>query len=191
MKKGKLIIFSAPSGAGKTTLVRHLLNSRSDLAFSISCCTRDKRDGEIDGKDYYFLNVDDFKQKVNNNEFAEWEEVYENHFYGTLKSEIQRIWNGNQQVLFDIDVKGGLNLKKQFGDKALAIFVQPPSVEELKNRLTKRNTDSPEKLKIRIAKANEELSFASDFDVIVVNDDLNQAKKEVEFLVKSFLEETL
>lgn len=187
MKTGKLIIFSAPSGAGKTTLVKHLLGSRSDLAFSISCCTREKRKGETDGKDYYFLSPEDFKQKINKNEFAEWEEVYENHFYGTLNSEIQRIWNNNQHVLFDIDVKGGLNLKKQFRDKALAVFVQPPSVEELKNRLTKRNTDSPEKLKIRIAKANEELSFASDFDVIVVNDDLNQAKKDVELLVNNFL----
>lgn len=187
MKKGKLIIFSAPSGAGKTTLVRHLLNSRSDLAFSISCCTRGKRDGEIDGKDYYFLDVNDFKQKVNNNEFAEWEEVYENHFYGTLKSEIQRIWNEGNHVLFDIDVKGGLNLKKQFGKDALAVFVKPPSVEELKKRLTNRNTDSADKLKIRLAKANEELSFAPEFDEIVVNDDLSKAKLDVEELISRFI----
>lgn len=187
MKKGKLIIFSAPSGAGKTTLVRHLLNSRSDLAFSISCCTRPKRDGEIDGEDYYFLDVYDFKQKVNNNEFAEWEEVYENQFYGTLKSEIQRIWNEGNHVLFDIDVKGGLNLKKQFGKDALAVFVKPPSVEELKKRLINRNTDSADKLKIRLAKANEELSYAPEFDEILVNDDLSKAKSYVEELISRFI----
>ncbi|MRI62697.1 guanylate kinase [Ornithobacterium rhinotracheale] len=187
MNSGKLIIFSAPSGAGKTTLVKHLLKTRNDLAFSISCATRAPRKGEVDGVDYYFLTPEEFKQKVANNEFVEWEEVYENHCYGTLKSEIERIWNAGKNVVFDIDVQGGINLKKQFGGKALSIFVQPPSVETLAQRLRDRNTDSPEKLEMRIAKATKELEFAKDFDTILVNDDLEVAKKEVNEIVENFI----
>ncbi|MXV39091.1 guanylate kinase [Flavobacteriaceae bacterium Ap0902] len=189
MKDGKLIIFSAPSGAGKTTLVKHLLKKRSnDLAFSISCATRDKRVGEEHGKDYYFLAPEAFKQKIDNNEFAEWEEVYENHYYGTLKSEIQRIWDSGKHVLFDIDVVGGLNLKKQFKDKALAIFVQPPSLAVLADRLKTRNTDSDDKLQMRIDKAVDELTFAEDFDVVIVNDDLDKAQEEILQIVHNFLD---
>lgn len=176
MKEGKLIIFSAPSGAGKTTLVKHLLAVNPALAFSVSCATRKKRENEIDGKDYYFLTPEVFKQKIENQEFTEWEEVYQDHFYGTLKSEIQRLWNDGKHVLFDIDVKGGLNLKKQYGDQALAIFVQPPTIEDLSKRLTARNTDAVDKLKMRIAKAAEEMKFAPDFDLIIINDNLEEAK---------------
>lgn len=189
MKKGKLIILSAPSGAGKTTLVRHLLETNPALAFSISCATRDQRITEIDGKDYYFLSPDKFREKIDNQEFVEWEEVYENHFYGTLKSEIDRIWKEAKHVLFDIDVQGGLNLKKQFGDQALAIFVQPPTLDELAQRLTNRNTDSPEKLKMRIAKAAQELKFAPDFDLIIINDDLEEAKAETQEKVSQFIQD--
>lgn len=185
--EGKLIIFSAPSGAGKTTLVKHLLGINPNLAFSISCATREKRVNEIHGKDYYFLSPDEFRAKIEKDEFAEWEEVYKDHFYGTLNAEIERIWNEDKHVLFDIDVQGGINLKKKFGDKALAIFVQPPSVEELANRLANRNTDSEDKLKMRVAKAEEELTFANQFDVIIVNDDLATAQQEVAQVVNDFI----
>ena len=188
MRQGKLIIFSAPSGAGKTTLVRHLLSKRKDLAFSISCCTRAPRKGEKNGVDYYFLIAEEFKQKVEKNEFAEWEEVYENHSYGTLNSEIERIWAEGKHVIFDIDVVGGVNLKNKFGDKALSIFVQPPSVEALAQRLANRNTDSEEKLKMRVAKAERELEYAPKFDVIIINDDLEKAKAQVEKLISDFLD---
>ena len=188
MKQGKLIIFSAPSGAGKTTLVRHLLSKRNDLAFSVSCCTREPRKGEKNGVDYYFLTPEEFKQKVEKNEFAEWEEVYENHCYGTLNSEIERIWAEGKHVIFDIDVVGGVNLKNKFGEKALSVFVQPPSVEALAERLTNRNTDSEEKLKMRIAKAEKELEYAPKFDEIIINDDLEKAKAEVEKLISNFLD---
>lgn len=187
MKEGKLIIFSAPSGAGKTTLVKHLLHVNPKVAFSISCATRQKRINETDGKDYYFLTPDAFKQKIENQEFAEWEEVYKDHFYGTLNAEIERIWNEGKHVLFDIDVQGGMNLKKKFGDKALAIFVQPPTLQELAKRLTNRNTDSRDKLKMRIEKAADELQFSKNFDKIIVNDDLEDAKKKVEILVDEFV----
>lgn len=187
MNPGKLIIFSAPSGAGKTTLVKHLLQTFADLKFSISCATRNKRINEIDGKDYYFISLEEFKQKIENQEFAEWEEVYPNHFYGTLNAEIERIWSEGKHVIFDIDVQGGLNLKKKFGDRALAFFVQPPTIEELARRLTARNTDSEEKLKMRIAKAADELKFAPKFDYVLINDNLDDAKSEIEAKVKSFL----
>ncbi|MGI9526534.1 MAG: guanylate kinase [Weeksellaceae bacterium] len=188
MKDGKLIIFSAPSGAGKTTLVKHLLEQESDhLAFSISCATREKRIGEEHGKDYYFLSLEDFKKKIENNEFAEWEEVYKDHYYGTLKSEIQRIWDSGKHVLFDIDVVGGLNLKNKFKDKALAIFVQPPSLNVLAERLRNRNTDSEEKLQMRIDKAVDELQFVDDFDKVIVNDDLATAQKEILEIVENFI----
>lgn len=187
MKEGKLIIFSAPSGAGKTTLVRHLLSVNPQLAFSVSCATREKRVNETDGKDYYFITAEEFRKRIENQEFAEWEEVYEDHFYGTLKSEIERLQKDGKHVIFDIDVKGGLNLKKQFGNKAVAIFVQPPSLELLTERLKARNTDSAEKLKMRIAKASDELTFAPEFDLIIINDDLERAKTESEEKVNSFI----
>lgn len=188
MIDGKLIIFSAPSGAGKTTLVRHLLSKKSDLLeFSISCTTRDKRVGEIDGKDYYFLSPEEFRKKIENDEFAEWEEVYKDHYYGTLKSEIERIWQLGKHVLFDIDVVGGLNLKSQFGAQALAIFVQPPSLAVLANRLKARNTDSEDKLEMRINKAVDELAFAHKFDVIIVNDDLDHAQEEAMQIISDFI----
>src|SRR3954468_13461273 len=170
---GKAIIFCAPSGSGKTTLVKHLLQSNTDLGFSISASTRDKRGRtEQNGKDYYFLTPDDFKQKIDKNEFVEWEEVYEGNFYGTLKSEIDRIWHEGKNVIFDVDVKGGVNLKKYFGDKALAIFVKVPSLEVLKERLKDRGTESEESLSRRIFKANFEMSFQDKFDVVLVNEDL-------------------
>ena len=181
MEKGKLIIFSAPSGAGKTTLVKHLLEINPNLSFSISCATREKRTNETHGKDYYFLSVDEFNQKIDEQAFVEWEEVYPNHFYGTLRSEIERIWNEGKHVVFDIDVKGGLKLKEIFGDRALAIFVQPPTLDELAKRLTARNTDSPEKLRMRIEKATDELAFADQFDQILINDNLHDAKSEMDF----------
>lgn len=189
MKKGKLIILSAPSGAGKTTLVKHLLEINPDLSFSISCTTRAQRASENNGKDYYFISVDEFQNRIKNNEFVEWEEVYPHHFYGTLQKEIERIWAENKHVVFDIDVQGGMNLKKQFGAQALSIFIQPPNLNELGKRLENRNTDSPEKLKMRIDKAQEEMSFAQDFDKILINDDLNQAKNELKSLVEDFLAE--
>lgn len=189
MEQGKLIIFSAPSGAGKTTLVKHLLKQNDHLCFSISCATRGKREGETHGKDYYFISVDEFNQKIQNKEFAEWEEVYPDHFYGTLNQEIERIWAEGKHVLFDIDVQGGLRLKQLFGDRALAIFVQPPTLDELAKRLTARNTDSPEKLKMRIEKAADELEFAPQFDKIVINDQLEEAQKEVQSLVDNFIAE--
>ncbi len=185
--EGKCIIFSAPSGAGKTTIVRHLLSKSFNLAFSISAASRNKRDYEIDGKDYYFLNVNEFKSKIENEEFLEWEEVYKNNFYGTLKSEIKRIWAEGKHVIFDVDVIGGINLKEIFGKKALSIFVMPPSIDELEERLIKRNTESQESLKRRIGKAREEIQYSSEFDYILVNDNLEKACKEAELTLTSFL----
>lgn len=183
----KLIIFSAPSGAGKTTIVKHLLQENLGLEFSISACSRKKRAGEIDGKDYYFLDLEVFKKKISDKEFVEWEEVYQDHFYGTLRSELERIWQKGQHVLFDVDVKGGVNLKKQFGEQALALFVMPPSIEELKNRLIKRATDSVEVIRERVAKAKEELTYAKQFDKTIVNDKLELAQNEAVILVSDFL----
>jgi len=188
MKKGKLIIFSAPSGSGKTTLVHYLLNQPElNLAFSISATSREKRPNEIDGKDYYFISPEEFKAKIKKGEFIEWEEVYKDNFYGTLKSEVERLLNEGKNVIFDIDVKGGLNIKKQFPNNSLAIFVQPPSVNELKKRLESRKTETPEKIKMRIEKANEELQYSKDFDVILVNDNLEEAKKNAYKLVSNFI----
>ncbi len=187
MNTGKLIIFSAPSGSGKTTIVQHLLQHNSQLAFSISCTTREKRTHEINGKDYYFISLEEFKEKIQQYQFVEYEEVYKNSFYGTLKSELERIWKGGKHVVFDIDVIGGLNIKKQFGDQALAIFVQPPSVEELRQRLENRSTETPEKIAMRINKAEREMTFAKDFDEILINDDLEKAKKKAEKIVKNFI----
>ncbi|WP_167617704.1 guanylate kinase [Maribellus sediminis] len=185
--KGKLIIFSAPSGTGKTTIVRHLLAKGFDLEFSISATSRQPRHTETHGKDYYFLTAEEFAKKVENEEFLEWEEVYKGTSYGTLKSEVERIRNNGKHVIFDVDVVGGLNIKKYYGDEALAVFVQPPSVEELRNRLTGRSTETEEKIAMRIAKAEHELSFAPKFDVVIVNDDLERAFVEAEKIIADFL----
>ena len=150
--KGKCVIFCAPSGAGKTTIVRHLLNCFSELQFSVSACTRSKRENEVNGKDYYFLSVNEFKKRIENNEFIEWEEVYNGNYYGTLKSEIERIWKQGKVVIFDVDLEGGINLKKYFGENALSVFVQPPSVDALEKRLRSRNTESEESLQKRVNK---------------------------------------
>lgn len=186
--QGKAIIFSAPSGAGKTTIVRYLLEKELPLLFSISACSRNKRPNEIDGKDYYFLSVDNFKAKVANNAFVEWEEVYENNFYGTLKSEIDRIWSSHQHVVFDVDVIGGLNLKKHFGDRALSIFIEPPSLDVLFKRLENRATETEKSLNKRIEKATHEMKFSSSFDLIIINDRLEKAKKYAFEKVSKFLE---
>jgi guanylate kinase len=186
---GKAIIFSAPSGSGKTTIVKYLLENNPDLGFSISASTRDKRGRtEQNGKDYYFLTPADFKKKIDNDEFVEWEEVYEGNFYGTLKSEIERVWRDGKNVIFDVDVKGGLNLKKYFGDKALAIFVKVPSLEVLKERLNDRGTETPESLSRRIFKAEFETSFSDKFDVVLVNEDLRKSLKEAQRLYDDFKE---
>lgn len=185
--KGKLVIFSAPSGAGKTTIVKRLLEKNFNLEFSVSATSREARKNEIDGKDYYFLTQYEFQQKVDNNEFLEWEEVYLGTSYGTLKSEVERIRNLGKNVIFDVDVVGGLNIKKFYGDEALAIFVQPPSVEELEKRLRFRSTETEEKIKVRLAKAKHELSYAQQFDMIIVNDDLEKAVKEAEETIRDFL----
>jgi guanylate kinase len=184
---GKAIIFSAPSGSGKTTIVKHLLQTNRDLGFSISASTRDKRGRtEENGKDYYFLTPEQFKQKIDADEFIEWEEVYEGNFYGTLKSEIERIWAEGKNVIFDVDVKGGLNLKNYFGDKALGIFVKVPSVEVLKARLNDRGTESEQSLSRRLFKAQFEMSFQDEFDVVLVNEDLNRSLREAQSLYDNF-----
>lgn len=185
--EGKLFIFSAPSGSGKTTIVRSLLEKNLNLEFSISATSRPKRNNETHEKDYYFLTADDFKSRINSNDFLEWEEVYENRFYGTLKSEVQRIWDKGNHVIFDVDVVGGLNIKKNYPEKALSIFVMPPSVEELEKRLRNRSTDSDEDIKTRIDKANEELSYANEFDLIIINDNLDKAIEEAENAVRNFI----
>jgi len=185
--KGKLIIFSAPSGAGKTTIVRHLLDKNLNLKFSVSATSRAPRHNETHGNDYYFLTVKEFKQKIENNEFLEWEEVYNGNYYGTLKSEVDRIRELGKNVIFDVDVKGGLNIKKFYGDEALAIFVQPPSVDELRTRLQNRSTETEEKIQMRISKAEHELSFANEFDVRITNNDLQQACREAEEIIRDFL----
>lgn len=184
---GKLIIFSAPSGAGKTTIVKYLLQSGLPLEFSISACNRLPRPGEVNGKDYYFLSTEEFKQKIENVEFIEWEEVYPGSFYGTLRTELYRIWNNNNHVLFDIDVKGGVNLKKLFPKQSLSIFVMPPSVEELERRLTSRSTDDGATIRKRVDKAVYELKFADQFDTIVINDILQDAKTKAFNLVSEFI----
>lgn len=184
---GKAIIFSAPSGSGKTTIVKHLLENNPDLGFSISASTRDKRGRtEQNGKDYYFLTPEDFKKKIDNDEFVEWEEVYEGNFYGTLKSEVERVWREGKNVIFDVDVKGGLNLKKFFGDKALAIFVKVPSLEVLKTRLNDRGTETPESLSRRLFKAQFEMGFSDKFDVVLVNESLEKSLDEAQRLYKDF-----
>ena len=185
--KGKLIIFSAPSGAGKTTIVKHLLQKGFNLEFSISATSRKARHTETHGKDYYFLSGEEFLTKVENDEFLEWEEVYKGVSYGTLKSEVDKIRKQGKNVIFDVDVVGGLNIKKYYGDEALAVFVQPPSVEELRNRLRGRSTENEEKIQMRIAKAEHELSFSNQFDVVITNDNLESAFKKAEKIISEFL----
>ena len=185
---GKAIIFSAPSGSGKTSLVKHLMQQVPDLGFSISACTRDKRGRhEVHGRDYYFLSIDEFKTKIDQDAFVEWEEVYAGNFYGTLKEEVHRIWKEGKAVIFDVDVKGGLALKKYFGEQALAIFVKVPSLEVLESRLNDRGTESEESLSRRIYKAKFEMTFEPQFDVTVLNDDFARSSAETVDLVNTFL----
>jgi len=188
MPQGKVLIFSAPSGAGKTTIVRYLIHELECLTFSISATTRSKRPHEIDGKDYYFLQKEDFLNRIKSGEFVEYEEVYQGTYYGTLKTEINRIHAEGKTVILDVDVQGAVHLKAFFGEKALAVFVKPPSIEALADRLRKRNTESGDKLEERIKKARYELSFESRFDAIVLNDDLEQAKTSAKETVITFLE---
>lgn len=188
MKNGKLVIFSAPSGSGKTTIVRHLLKTfPNQLAFSISATSRPKRGIEENGKDYYYLTVEEFKRKIDNKEFLEWEEVYSGTHYGTLKSEVERIWASGKHVIFDIDVEGGLNLKRLFGDKALAVFVMPPSIKILEERLNSRSTDSAESISRRVAKAEKEIKTAELFDTFILNEILEEAFLKAEKIVSEFL----
>lgn len=183
----KLVIVSAPSGAGKSTIVGRVLLEMKNLEFSISATSRSPRGEEKHGEHYYFLSPDEFRTAVGNHAFIEWEEVYPDNFYGSLKSEVERLWKEGKAVIFDIDVVGGLNLKKQFGDKAIAIFIQPPSVAVLEQRLRGRGTDSEEKIQTRLGKSKEELARASEFDVVVINDDLDSATEEVRGLIENFL----
>lgn len=187
METGKLFVFSAPSGSGKTTLVRHLLLQNLPLGFSISATSRAPRGEEKNGKDYYFLSEEEFRQKIEEDAFIEYEEVYKGAFYGTLRSEVERLWAEGKNVLFDIDVIGGLNVKEQYPEETLAVFVQPPSLEELEKRLRQRNTETEEKIQQRLDKSATELIYSQDFDVILVNDNLAKAKQEVVRLVKEFL----
>jgi guanylate kinase len=187
IKEGKLIIFSAPSGAGKTTIVHHLLKKIPELEFSISATTREPRGDEVDKKDYYFISKEEFLHRIAKKQFVEFEEVYSGTFYGTLRVEIERIWATGKTVIFDIDVEGGMHLKRKYDGQALAIFVQPPSLEVLKQRLSARGTDSDAKLKERFDKAEKELNYAPQFDIILKNHDLQTACNEAEDLVKNFL----
>ncbi len=186
-KLGKLIVVTAPSGAGKTTIVRHLLNKYPQLSFSVSATNRAKREGETDGKDYYFFSTDVFKEKVANGEFLEWEEVYDNQYYGTLKSEIERIWAEGKHIIFDVDVRGAQNIQKQYRRRTRSIFVKPPSQEILFERLRNRKTETEESLRKRIARATEELACEDKFDVILVNDDLATALKEAEMIIEKYV----
>ena len=186
--QGKLIVFSAPSGSGKTTIVRHLLKQDElNLEFSISATSREKRGDEIDGKDYYYLSAQEFKNSIKADNFLEWEEVYRDNFYGTLKTEVERIWALGKHVIFDIDVSGGLRIKRKFPEETLAVFVKPPSIDELKIRLKKRKTESEDKINMRVAKASAELATAPLFDVIIENDNLERALKEANTLVNNFV----
>lgn len=183
----KVIIFSAPSGSGKTTLVKHCLEKFSELEFSISCTTRNLRGTEKNGVDYHFISPDEFRKKIAESAFVEFEEVYEDKFYGTLKSEVERIWESGKTVIFDVDVKGGISLKKYFGEQAISIFIMPPSIEELERRLIARGTDDAETIKTRVKKAEHEMKFQNEFDKTIVNTDLDKAKFEIEKLVREFI----
>lgn len=183
----KVIIFSAPSGSGKTTLVKHVLANFPELEFSISCTTRAPRGTEQNGIDYYFLSPEEFREKISADAFVEYEEVYTDKYYGTLKSEVERIWNSGKVVIFDVDVKGGLALKAYFGNKAMALYIMPPSVEELERRLNERATDDAETIRVRVEKAAHEMTFHPHFDVVVINQDLDTAKAETEQLIHAFI----
>ena len=183
----KLIVISAPSGAGKTSIVHHLLKEIPNLSFSVSACSRKKRTKEIDGKDYHFLGVDGFKKKVEENAFLEWEEVYENQYYGTLKSEVKRIWNEGKTVIFDLDVVGGLNIKKQYPKECLSVFIMPPSIDVLRERLSIRGSESEEMLEKRLNKAEEEISRNQEFDCVILNDDFEIACNEVKQKITNFI----
>ncbi len=187
MMEKKMIIFSAPSGSGKTTILKEILKGEKIYSFSISACNREARKGEEHGRDYYFLSTEDFEARIKNGDFIEWEEVYEGRYYGTLKSELERIWSEGKIVLFDIDVVGGLNIKKMYGDKALALFIKAPSLDSLKDRLIARNTDDEESIQMRLNKAEEEISYAPDFDYTIVNDDLTKAVNETKAVIDDFL----
>lgn len=182
-----MIIFSAPSGSGKTSIVRKLLEQNNDLGFSISACTRTRRHNEVDGRDYYFISPEDFKKKIVEDAFLEWEEVYQDNYYGTLKSEVERLWSLEKHVVFDVDVQGGLRLKDYFGNKALAVFVGVPSLADLKMRLQARRTESEETLNRRLGKATQEMQFEEQFDVTVVNQDLEDAVEEAQSLYENFI----
>jgi guanylate kinase len=184
---GKSIILSAPSGSGKTTVARHLLEAGLNLSFSVSACSRAPRPGEVDGKDYFFMGVEEFRNRIANDEFVEWEEVYPDQYYGTLKSELERIWNMQRHVIFDVDVVGGMNLKKAFGTHALAVFVQAPSLDILEKRLRERSSDPEEKIQTRIAKAESEMQYADRFDLILVNDRLEDTLRKAEKMARAFL----
>lgn len=186
--EGKLIIVSAPSGSGKTTIVKHILGMGLPLQFSVSACSRKPRMNETDGKDYHFISPDEFRKHIEMQAFVEWEEVYEGCFYGTLRTEVERIWQSGNHVIFDVDVKGGLNIKKQFPENSLALFIRPPSMAELENRLRNRSTDSEEVIITRLAKAEYELSFAGGFDKIIVNNVLEEALQEAEKIIRDFIE---
>ncbi|WP_452224855.1 guanylate kinase [Lacinutrix chionoecetis] len=187
-KQGKLIVFSAPSGSGKTTIVRHLLKQEAlNLAFSISATSREKRGTEMHAEDYYFMSASEFKQHIKDDDFLEWEEVYRDNFYGTLKSEVERLWALGKNVIFDIDVSGGLRIKRKFPDQTLAVFVKPPSIDELKIRLKNRKTESDDKINMRVAKASAELATAPLFDIVIENDNLEKALQEAEGVVGHFL----
>ena len=188
MKRGKLIIFSAPSGSGKSTIINYLLGCNLNLAFSISATSRAPRGNEQNGVEYFFLTPDEFRAKIANDEFIEYEEVYKDNFYGTLKSEVERIRENGMNVVFDIDVVGGVNIKNIFGEEALSMFIMPPSVEELRKRLVGRNTDSAETIEKRLAKAEYEIGFADKFDKVVINDNLDMAKAEALSIIKEFIE---
>lgn len=185
--QNKIIVITAPSGAGKTSITRYLLNKYPQLAFSVSAATRKARHYETDGKDYYFLTLEDFKQKIQHNEFVEWEMVYEGKYYGTLKSELQRIWNNDQVPLLDIDVKGAIHVQQQYPGSTLTIFIEPPSVQELKRRLESRGTETAESLQARVNKASYEISFKDHFDKCILNDDLEKACAKAEMILKEFL----
>lgn len=188
MKKGKLIIFSAPSGSGKSTIINYLLTQNLNLAFSISATSRPPRGTEKNGVEYFFLTPEEFKQRIADNEFLEYEEVYENRFYGTLKAQVEKQLEDGQNVVFDVDVVGGCNIKKYYQDRALSVFIQPPSVEELRKRLIGRGTDTPDVIESRIAKATFELDYADKFDIVIVNDELEKAKAEALKAIKDFIE---
>ena len=183
----KIILFCGPSGSGKTTISQYLLKNNSNLCFSVSATTRERRNNEKDGEDYYFISTQDFQKKIANNEFIEWEEVYQGIFYGTLKSEIERIWSMNKSAIFDVDVMGGLNIKNQYGDKALAVFVMPPSIEILKDRLIARKSETPDSLEKRIAKATIEMQYSDQYERIIINDDLDESCRNAQEMMDEFL----